>query len=143
MRKRSIPEVLEHFDHERSLDEQFYQDHCLLISLVKKINLAPYDADNDSLSDFRNHIISNLIDHYTKEHLPVSVLSYVVLTISVNIILHIMLSMGIFVTEIDLLSHSCFRNTFCFCKWIGNNEDKESLKRYADNVIHIFVVEQV
>ena len=51
--------------------------------------------------------------------------------------------MGRFETEIDLLTHSNIKECLRKCKLIGPNDDPESLKKYADNMLQRFIKEQM
>ena len=50
---------------------------------------------------FKNHVMKNIVHDSDMGHFLVPVFSYVVLTLSTQFLLHIMLSMGCYDTEID------------------------------------------
>ena len=60
--------------------------------------------------------------------------SYIRPTMVTQFLLHILLSLGRYVTELDLLQHSTLRESFWYAKLIGSCNDEESLKKYSDEV---------
>ena len=58
-------------------------------------------------------------------------------------ILHILLSLGHYKTEIDLLQHVSLRESFCYAKFIGPENDDESLQNYSDRFFVLFIEEQL
>ena len=70
-----------------------------------------------------------LFNDCSEEHLPIPVYSYQRPDMGVQFLLHILLSMGRFSTEIDLMKHSSLRKSFMYAKLIGLNDDKESLEK--------------
>ena len=82
-----------------------------MIQLMFKINtVCNGNGDNDSVDDeFTEHVYCNLIHIDDQEHLPISVFSFISPTISTSFMLYIMLSMGRFETEIDLLARGSIK----------------------------------
>ena len=64
-------------------------------------------------------------------------------TLGVQFILHILLSMGHFATEIDLTLHPTIRESLRYAKLIGPNDDEASLQQYANDLIRRFIEEQL
>ena len=58
-------------------------------------------------------------------------------------ILHIIISLGIFETELYLKIHKTLRNDLHYAKVIGTNDDKESLKQYSRSRLWCFIEEQL
>ena len=54
-----------------------------------------------------------------------------------------MLSMGRFETEIDLNMHQSILKCLRSCGLVGSNNDTDSLKGYADELLCKFIIEQV
>ena len=89
------------------VDEQF--PIRSMVDLFKKVNeyASKYSRDY-TVEDqhFLTHVHTQLVyfddDH---EHLSIPVYSYIKPTMGVQFILHILLSMGHFATEVDLISH--------------------------------------
>ena len=116
-----------------------------MINLIFKLNgVYMSNEDNSDIDDdFYNHVYYNLIHEDTMEHLPIPCYSFTTPLMSTSFMLHIMLSMGRFETEIDLLTHSNIKECLRKCKLIGPNEDSESLKNYANNMLRRFIEEQM
>ena len=90
------------------------------------------------------HVHTQLVDFDDDhEHLPIPVYSYIKPTMRVQFILHILLSMGHFVTEIDQISHFTIRKCLQYAKLIGNRTDEESLQNYSSNLCRRFNEEQL
>ena len=113
--------------------------------LMFKINtVCNDDGDDDSVDDeFTAHVHCNLIHIDDQEHLPIPVFSFISPTISTSFLLHIMLSMGRFETEIDLLTHGSIKECLRYCRLIGENDDDESLATYAEVLTKRFIEEQM
>jgi hypothetical protein len=78
-----------------------------------------------------------------EEHLPVPVFSYIRPTMGTQFILHILLSLGRYKTEMDLLQHRSLRESFRYARLIGPEDDNESLQRYSNKVFVQFIEEQL
>ena len=78
-----------------------------------------------------------------KEHLPIQVFSHIIPTMGVSFLLHIMLSMGRFETEVDLTLHGNIRNCLRYCKLIGPSDDENCLKRDTELLMRRFIKEQI
>ena len=101
------------------------------------------DELNTSDLEFYMRVHSDFLFDNEKEHLPIPVFSYIIPTMGTSFLLHIMLSMGRFETEIDLTMHPNILECLRSCGLVGRNNDTESLKKYADKLLHKFIVEQV
>ena len=99
------------------------------------------DAIENSFIQFTDQ--NFLFDDSTEEHLPIPVFSYVRPTFGTQFILHILLSLGRYVTEIDLLHQVSLKESFRYAKLIGQNNDEDSLQLYSNNVFVRFIEEQL
>ena len=90
----------------------------MMINLFQNIDIIlecePDDDINSVEHHFWHHVHNSLLhDDDEKDHLPIPVMSYIAPTMNTSFLLHIVLSMGRFETEIDLLLHpiimDCFR----------------------------------
>ena len=99
---------------------------------------------NEDDIEFQEFADSHLLyNDASEEHLPIPVFSYVRPTMGTQFILHILLSVGRYSTEIDLLKHSTLRESFRYAKLIGSREDDDSLEIYSSEVFLLFIVEQL
>ena len=121
VRKKALPEIMQwfdsrcnelymvHSDHEDSIIELFTRIFAIYYSDDKGRGIMD-DLDDAEYLDFLNHVEKKLILNDDEEdHLPVPVFSYIIPTMNTLFILHILLSMGRFETEIDLTMHQSFR----------------------------------
>ena len=69
------------------------------------------------------------------KNLPIPVFSMVKPTLGVRFILYILLSMGEFDTETDLILHPSLRESLIYAKLIGNSNDEEDLKCILENFL--------
>ena len=58
-------------------------------------------------------------------------------------ILRILLSLGLYKTEIDPIQHGSLRESFRYAKLIGPENDDEYLQNYSDRVFVLFIEEQL
>ena len=56
---------------------------------------------------------------------------------------HILLSMGQFDTEVDLLMYDSISDAFRYAKLIGQHNDSESLQRYSNKLLEKWIVSQL
>ena len=78
-----------------------------------------------------------------KGHLPVPVFSYTRPTNAVQFLLHLMLSLGRFSTEIDLTTHISIRECLRYAKLIGPSDDPLDLENYSNLLLRKWFLEQV
>ena len=106
-----------------------------------------FDNENDDLEEpiCCAHAHDNLfhLDNKSEELLPMPVFSCTKPTQGPSFLLHVLLSMGRFETEIDLTLHESVKACFCYAKLIGPNDDEESLRNYSSALIKIWITEQV
>ena len=102
-------------------------------------------SDNESQDDAMMKQINDFwIDEDTNNiHLPIPVFSYIKPTMGTQFLLHLLLSMGHFSTEIDLTLHENLRESFRYAKLIGPDDDEESLQTYSNNLLKRFIEEQL
>ena len=70
-----------------------------------------------------------------KEYLHIPIFSYIIPTMGISYILHVMLSMGRFETEIDLTLHKSIYEYLRYCYLIGIENNEESLNGYVNILI--------
>ena len=58
-------------------------------------------------------------------------------------LLHLMLSMGKFDTEIDLTSHNSIRECLRYAKFIGLSNDEQDLIKYSNRLLGQYIREQL
>ena len=101
------------------------------------------DLNDDEIS-FKAHAKKNLlISHKQFYTLPTPVFSYTRPSNGAHFILHIMLSMGKFDTEIDLSLHPTLRDSLRYCQLIGLSDSPEDLTQYSNELMLKYFKEQV
>jgi hypothetical protein len=58
-------------------------------------------------------------------------------------ILHLLLSLGSFSTELDLVHHSSIQELLCHAKLIGEHNDPDSLQLYSNELLKMSITEQL
>ena len=97
----------------------------------------------NSALQIMNSVHSDFLFDDEREHLPIPVFSYIIPTMGTSFILHIMLSMGRFETELDLTMHPSILECLRSCGLVGSNNDADSLKHYSNELLYQFIIEQV
>ena len=134
LRDKAIPELLAWLDSPESGDVT--ENSQQMVDIFQRIGRAlevrdidVFDNENDDLEEpiFCAHAYDNLlhIDNKSEELLPIPVFSCIKPTQGASFLLHILLSMGRFETEIDLTLHENVKAYFRYAKLIGPNDDEE------------------
>ena len=143
LRKKAINEVSSFLN---SLNiEQDRPEHEMITIFDTIHNIYSSDNNDHNIDeDVVNHITSHLVyNDDEEEHLPIPVFSYIRPTMGTQFILHILLSLGHFSTELDLILHPSIRESLRYAKLIGPNNDDESLQRYSNELLSLFISEQL
>jgi predicted GIY-YIG superfamily endonuclease len=148
IRRSAIPELLEwcsYLETEEANVEVAGKES--MIEVMKQIEYVLENDDEDILDDdgisFLSHVKENMIYDDEKEHLPVVVFSYVLPSNGIQFLNHILLSMGRFSTEIDLMTHSSIKECFCHAKLIGNSDEIEDLRQYSNDLLVKYIKDQI
>ena len=148
------------------------KDVCILIrkNLNKYNNIDPdYLNENDEYAITMNKVVDDMIttlqtpeedlstnkliwvnvhavDFFHDDNatiLPIQVLSNTSPSNAHNFLIHIILSLGKYDTEIDALTHQSIRKCLQHVALIGENEDEESLKEYSRKLTRRYIEEQL
>ncbi len=150
VREKAIPEVQEYLrmlENEETLND----GQRAIITLFNKIERVLEERDlgttirnTEQEQGFHEHVLKNLV-HSTdvEKHLPIPVYTFTMPTLVNQFLLHIMLSLGKFDTELDLFLHRSLRECFQYCKLIGTSEDLEDLAVYSNELCKKYIQEQV
>ena len=87
----------------------------------------------------------NFIDKHEDDDsmLPIPLLSNTSPENFIHFLIHIILSLGQYNTEIDALSHASFKECLRAVNLIGDNDDEQSLKQYVKNLMRQYIESQV
>mmetsp|Transcript_19481 Transcript_19481/g.27406 ORF Transcript_19481/g.27406 Transcript_19481/m.27406 type:complete len:548 (+) Transcript_19481:1364-3007(+) len=149
LRMRAIPEIRQYFEEltsELAHDDIYFDDLeresiTVMIGFFNEIYLAVNNEHDDT--QFTNIVKKHLVDDDSDRHLPDIVFTYVKPTLNVQYLLHILLSMGRFETEIDLLQHASLRQSFRFAKLIGLSDDPIDLQRYSNELLKKIIINEM
>ena len=124
-----------------------------MVTLFRKMNhLISYRhiLDEDNINErtdalFYQFMMKNLIHDDSKKspHLPIPVFSYIKPTTGFQFIHHVLLSMGCFSTEVDLILHQNLREAFRYAKLIGPSNDPDDLQMYSNQLLYRWIEEQL
>ena len=104
-------------------------------------NCANLNNTDQMFLDFsKNHLF---YDDYDDEHLPIPVYSGIRHSMGTKFILNALLSLGRFSTERKILLNDTLRGFFRDAKLIGEEDYTEYLQNYSNQVMNIFVNDQL
>lgn len=147
VRKDALEEILQHFK-ECTFEFANNKSAQCMVEWFQKIHRLNCLARNEnemssSEKDDWKFISENLLYECKERHLPVPVFSYVKPTMGPRFLLHILLSMGRFETETDLLLRRNLRESFRYAKLIGDSDDIDDLTKYSNCLLRKFIEEQL
>ena len=94
--------------------------------------------------DFRTFAYTHLVEEESiDKHLPVPVFPFIKLTMPTQFLHHILLSMGQFDTELDLILHPSLKDAFRYAKLIGSSNNIHDLEQYSNDLKHKFIKKQL
>ena len=76
-----------------------------------------------------------------QKHLPIPIYTYTQPTLSVQFLLHVLLSLCHYETEVDVILHPTLRDSFRAAKLIGLSDDLELLQLYSNKALCLFIQE--
>ena len=158
LRFRAIPELKEFIYNKVEIDQDYFQ--CSnerydgvsdMINVFKKIihviekHQNGRSFTNEDEEQFYQFVIGNLIknDKGQCDHLPIPVYSYIRPNTGLQYIHHLLLSMGRFSTEIDLILHPTVRDALRYAKLIGSSNETNDLELYSNQLLYRWVEEQL
>ena len=146
IRKKAFDEVI-CFLNKRIL-VQCTDSFTIMYNWIKEIHrLSLIDSAedvNDNDKERWDFVRKNLIFNDEKEkHLLIPVFSYVKPTMGTRFILHVLLSLGYFETELDLILKPSIRESLRYAKLIGDSNELEDLVKYSNELQKLFIEEQL
>ena len=132
LRVKAFPEMLKYLEDMNlsdDLEDPANVMNAFLVDIIHLHNefnmLGAFECDEDN--QHWQFIRQNMLYDDDKKHIPIPVYSYIKPTMGPRFIHHIMLSLGEFDTEVDLILHRTLRESLRYCKLIGPLDDDESL----------------
>ena len=116
------------------------------------VNNSDDESDDDFLErlldendrEFRDFAIKELVcDDDDTTHFSVPIFSYIKPTTGLQLIHYIFLSLGSFATEVDIVMNETLRDAFRYTKLIGDSNKPEDLQRYSDELLFLWIEEQL
>ena len=147
LRSKAIPELIMSLQNKQ--DNNKFENNsgfCEMFDWIREINILKEKKEEDMTSvDQRLLCFVNkfLLFENEDRHLPIPVYSYIKPTMGTRFILHILLSMGHFETELDLLLHKNLRDALRYAKLIGDSNDENDLQIYSNALSKKFIEEQL
>lgn len=157
LRERALPEVKKYI-LEAELND-FFEDPIfpdrydgvqevlslfkMIIYVFEKKRKGELHLLDDTHTIFLNFAEENLVKADDAEHLPVPVYSYIKPNLGLQFIHHLLLSMGRFSTEVDLLLHPDIRSSLRYAQLIGPSNDPDDLAEYSNKLLYNWISEQL
>ena len=143
VRDKALKEVAEHL---RSLYIDQNDPKFPLCRLFLEMNRlfdihVEFGLEDDDLETWQAY--RKFIYQEREKHLPVPVYNYIKPTMGTRFILHILLSMGNFETEYDLILHPSLKESLRYAKLIGPLDDEASLKKYSRQLLRRYILQQL
>ena len=104
-------------------------------------NFDDLNEEQKGLHDFAYQQLIHVENR--KSHLPIPVFSFMRPTNGIQFLNHILLSMGEFSTEIELMTHQSIRDCFRYAKMIGDGEGEVDLQVYSNELLVKYIKEQL
>ena len=148
VRVKALPEIGRYLESLDIVDDRCDPRNIMHKFMTKMIHFHGItEEDKQHLSEEDHHLCGNMeaFMHYNDEyrHIPIPVFSYVKPTMGPRFILHILLSLGEFDTEMDLILHRTLRESLRYAKLIGPLDDDASLKEYSNQILRKYIEEQL
>jgi len=148
LRTKAIPEMKEYLESVEVSNDIYDPSSVMMAFMQKLIELHEIYCGNMEFCCDEDHelglfIQDNMLYDDDDRHIPIPVFSYVKPTLGPRFILHILLSLGEFETEIDLILHENLRESFRYAKLIGLENDEASLKEYSSHLLKRYIEEQL
>ena len=154
IKKRAFPELMAFItslvEDENSMSVCGVQEMVTLFQRMNRLLLNGHQLDENNVNErgdrlFYEFMMVNLIQDDSKicAHLPIPVFSHIKPTTGFQFIHHILLSMGCFDTEVDLILHPSLREAFRYAKLIGPPNERNNLENYSKKLLYRWIKEQL
>ena len=158
LRYNALPEIVEHCKY--LLDEEFYMLSDTTVEMAEMfVHLREIyetikenkgeeletilDETDATFFRFAQFVLIAPKENDSSYHnLPIPVYTFTKPSMGHQSILHLLLSMGRFETEVDLTLNESLRASLRYTKLIGPENDEEYLRQYSKDLLKKYVVEQ-
>eukprot|EP00957_Ditylum_brightwellii_P065862 4994837-Ditylum_brightwellii.AAC.1 len=118
---------------------------CNLFDSIKFLynSRSTDEGPDEEDDDFFNFIESSLMKKSDDYPLSVFVFSYIKPTLRTHFLLHVLLSIGHFSTDIDLTMHPSLQGALNYAKLTGPSNNEDDLKKYSNDLLLCYIKEQI
>ena len=143
LRKNAINEIRE-WCNSRATANDNVEGRSEVLGLFDDIFQIVLNPHSNHQHELYKHIHDNLIeDDSAMNHLPIPVYSFLRPSQSLQFINHILLSMGSFNTEIDMMTKPSLRDCLRCATLIGDSDREDDLRKYSNALLLKYIKEQV
>lgn len=142
LRKNAFSEVarwLDEIEDEENIGASMFSVFRRIFSVYGR-NIAELSESDRNFFEFAQ---KNLVFDDGDRHLPIPVYSFMKPTMGPQFLHHVLLSMGRFQTELDLILQPSIRKSFEVARLIGDLDDPDSLEEYSDALLNQFIRKQL
>ena len=154
IRRNAFPELMDYIstieDDQEMMNNESVSDLVQLFHEMNNLLLnhptrqeAAAEEGNHHNNHFFNFMNEHLIYQKEESHLPIPVFSYIKPTTGFQFIHHILLSMGSYSTEVNLIMHPTIRDAFRYAKLIGPSNDPTDLQFYSGQLLYKWIEDQL
>lgn len=147
IKKHVFPELVAFItaleEDENRMSVSGVQEMVALFQRMNQLLLNGHELDKDNIDErydalFYKFMMANLIQDDSRmcAHLLIPVFSYIKPTTGFQFIHHVLLSIGCFDTEVDLILHPGLREAFCYAKLIRSSNERNDLERYSNKLLY-------
>lgn len=149
VRRQALPEIEKYLNtielddtYDNEQDESVINIFKRIIRIDKKKNNGN-KISNKSDRIFMRHVEKNIMIDEKGLLLPIPVYTYIIPAAGPRFILHILLSMGRFDNEVNLLQHKSLRDCLRYAGLIGPSNDPDDLERYSNKLLYRYLKKQL
>ena len=143
IRANAVKEILEYFEVLNNSNEDLLPEVETMISTINEMFNSSNRLSDNGETEYYKHVEENIIDSSSTGLLPICVYSQVRPTGGINFILHLMLSMGRFDTEIEMTVNDSLQKCLRKAKLIGESDNIDDLKDYSNALLLRYITEQL
>lgn len=143
LRRKAIEELcswIETIENEESVRT------CIVdvIRRIKRVTNARIEELEEDDRDFMEFAEKHLLyDDSKDEHLPIPVFDFIKPTMGSEFLHHVLLSLGRFDTELDLVMHPSIKECMKYARLIGISDDPDVLEEYSKKLLKLFIQKQL
>ena len=147
IRVKVLPEIVEYIDTLNQPDDTFHPINKIANLFLEIKNLLDLNTLNPNVLNNKERKRLKFLKEYIiyediKCRLTIWVCLYARPIVGSQFILHILLSLSHFATEVNILLHTTIRESLQYAKLIGPSNDTEELQKYFDELLKQWILHQ-